>query len=436
MQKAIVAIVGRPNVGKSTLFNKLTRTRAAITEDIPGVTRDRLYREVEWQGQHFMLVDTGGLELSSDAPMTEQVRRQVEIAIDSADLLLFVVDGKNGLTAEDADVAQLLRKSGKKVLLVVNKIDTHTTPPDVYEFYSLGLDALFVISAEQSYGLGDLLDEICAGLPEFSAKDEEDDAIHVAFVGKPNVGKSSLVNRLLGEDRMIVTDIAGTTRDSIDSTREIDGRSFVFIDTAGLRRKRYIDEKVERYSVIRTLRSIERADVCLVMIDATQGVAEQDSKIAGYAHEQGKAIAILVNKWDLVDKDTHTARSFEEEIRKELPFLSYAPILFASALTGQRIHRLIPLIITLYENSRLRISTGILNEILNEAITFNPTPTDKGERLKIYYMTQVGVAPPTFVLFVNKTSLMHFSYLRYIENQIRRRFRFDGVPLVLTVRPR
>lgn len=436
MMRAAVAVVGRPNVGKSTLFNKLVRQRIAITEDTPGVTRDRLYQEVEWQNQHFTLIDTGGLEIGASQSMALEIKKQVEIAIETADLILFVVDGKDGITTQDEEIAQMLRVSKKPVLLVVNKIDSHKIPAEVFEFYSLGFDGMHIISAEQGYGLGDLLDAIFEEIPSDLDTGEADEAVKVAFIGKPNVGKSSIVNRLLGEERMIVTDIAGTTRDSIDSHLTYRDTPYVLIDTAGLRRKRYIDENLERYSVVRTLRAIDRADVCVMMIDASEGITEQDSKIAGYAHDQGKGMILLVNKWDLIEKETNTSRQFEKDIREELPFLSYAPILFVSVETGQRIHRLFPLIETVMQNYRMRISTGVLNEIINDAILSNPPPTDKGERLKIFYMTQAGVGPPTFVLFVNKISLMHFSYLRYIENQVRSRFGFDGVPIRMEVRAR
>lgn len=434
MNRAAVAVVGRPNVGKSTLFNKLVRQRVAITEDTPGVTRDRLYQEVEWQNRYFTLIDTGGLEIGTDQSMAVEIKKQVEIAIETADLILFVVDGKDGVTGQDEEIAQMLRVSKKPVLLVVNKIDSHKTPTDVYEFYTLGFEPLHIVSAEQGFGLGDLLDAIFCEIPAEADTGLQEDIVRIAFIGKPNVGKSSIVNRLLGEERMIVTDIAGTTRDSIDSKVWYEDEPYILIDTAGLRRKRYIDEKLERYSVIRTLRSVDRSDICVIMIDAKEGVTEQDSKIAGYAHDQGKGMIILVNKWDLIEKDTQTARKFEKEIREELPFLSYAPILFVSVQTGQRIQRLFPLIQSVYNNYQMRISTGVLNEIVNDAILYNPPPTDKGERLKIYYMTQAGVAPPTFVLFVNKVDLMHFSYLRYLENQVRNRFGFEGVPLRMEVR--
>lgn len=434
--KATVAVVGRPNVGKSTLFNKFVRQRVAITEDTPGVTRDRLYREVEWQNQYFTLIDTGGLELDSDVLMSSHINEQVKIAVDTADVVLFVVDAKDGVTAQDEEIALLLRKSKKPVLLVVNKVDTFPVPPEVWEFYSLGFDELHVVSAEQGYGLGDLLDEIFAVLPASATQKPDEDEVHIAVIGKPNAGKSSIVNRLLGEDRMIVTDIAGTTRDSIDSLIQYNHKPYVLIDTAGLRRKRYIDEKVERYSVVRTLSAIDRSDVCVMMIDASTGVTEQDSKIAGYAHDQGKAMIILVNKWDLVEKETNTYRSFEKEIREELPFLSYAPMLFVSVETGQRINKLFPLIETVYANYQMRIPTGVLNGIVNEALVYNPPPTDKGERLKLYYMTQFAVGPPSFAIFVNKIPLLHFSYKRYLENQIRSRFGFEGTPLRFEVRQR
>lgn len=434
--KATVAVVGRPNVGKSTLFNKFVRQRVAITEDTPGVTRDRLYREVEWQNRYFTLVDTGGLELETDVLMSSQINAQVNIAVETADVVLFVVDAKDGITTQDEEIGLMLRKSKKPVLLVVNKVDTFPVPADVWEFYSLGFDNLHVISAEQGYGLGDLLDEIFELLPEETTKNPDDEKVHIAFIGKPNVGKSSIVNRLLGEDRMIVTDIAGTTRDSIDSEVQYNHKPYVLIDTAGLRRKRYIDEDVERYSVVRTLRAVDRSDVCVMMIDASTGVTEQDSKIAGYAHDQGKAIIILVNKWDLIEKETNTYRSVEKSVREELPFLGYAPMLFVSVETGQRISKLFPLIETVFANYQMRIPTGVLNDIINEAIIYNPPPTDKGERLKIYYMTQYAVGPPSFAIFVNKIPLMHFSYQRYIENQIRSRFGFEGTPLRFEVRQR
>lgn len=435
MNKAVVSVVGRPNVGKSTLFNKLVRKREAITEDTPGVTRDRLYREAEWLGRYFMLVDTGGYVPEDNDIISQHIKLQAEIAIETSDVILFVVDGKAGILPEDREIADILRRTSKRVIVVVNKIDTHTTPTDVYEFYELGFEDLQVISAEQSFGLGDLLDKVLEYLPD-SEQEAEVDGISVAIIGKPNAGKSSLINRLLGEDRMIVTDIAGTTRDAIDSYIERDNKEYLFIDTAGLRRKRSIIDKVERYSVIRTLSAVDRADIALLLIDATEGVTEQDTKIAGYAHEQGKALIIVVNKWDLVKKDTNTMKRYEEDIRSKLAFVSYAPIHFMSVLTGKRVDDIYSLIDFVNENYNLRVMTGVLNEIMSEATLRTPPPTDKGQRLKIFYTTQISVKPPKFLIFVNKPELMHFSYLRYIENNIRQRYSFTGTPLVFDLRAR
>lgn len=435
MRNSIVSVVGRPNVGKSTLFNKLIRKKEAITEDTPGVTRDRLYREAEWLGRYFMLVDTGGYVPDDDDIISKHIKLQAELAIDTSDLILFVVDGKSGIMQEDRDIAEILRKSGRPVIVVVNKIDTHNTPTDVYEFYELGFEHLMVVSAEQAFGLGDLLDEILTFLPE-SGKDEESTDISVAIVGKPNVGKSSLINRLLDEDRMIVTDIAGTTRDAIDSYIMRDGVEYLFIDTAGLRRKRAITDAIERYSVIRTLSAVDRSDICLLLIDATEGVTEQDTKIAGYAHEQGKAIIIIVNKWDLIDKQTNTMKKYEENVRNKLGFISYAPIHFMSVKTGKRVDDIFDLINMVNHNYNLRISTGVLNEIISEAVFRTPPPTDKGQRLKIFYSTQASVRPPKIILFVNKPELMHFSYMRYLENNIRQKFGFVGTPVNFELRSR
>lgn len=435
MRNSIVSVVGRPNVGKSTLFNKLIRKKEAITEDTPGVTRDRLYREAEWLGRYFMLVDTGGYVPDDDDIISKHIKLQAELAIDTSDLILFVVDGKSGIMQEDRDIAEILRKSGRPVIVVVNKIDTHNTPTDVYEFYELGFEHLMVVSAEQAFGLGDLLDEILTFLPE-SEKDEESTDISVAIVGKPNVGKSSLINRLLDEDRMIVTDIAGTTRDAIDSYIMRDGVEYLFIDTAGLRRKRAITDAIERYSVIRTLSAVDRSDICLLLIDATEGVTEQDTKIAGYAHEQGKAIIIIVNKWDLIDKQTNTMKKYEENVRNKLGFISYAPIHFMSVKTGKRVDDIFDLINMVNDNYNLRISTGVLNEIISEAVFRTPPPTDKGQRLKIFYSTQASVRPPKIILFVNKPELMHFSYMRYLENNIRQKFGFVGTPVNFELRSR
>lgn len=435
MRNSIVSVVGRPNVGKSTLFNKLIRKKEAITEDTPGVTRDRLYREAEWLGRYFMLVDTGGYVPDDDDIISKHIKLQAELAIDTSDLILFVVDGKSGIMQEDRDIAEILRKSGRPVIVVVNKIDSHHTPTDVYEFYELGFEHLMVVSAEQAFGLGDLLDEILTFLP-VSSKDEESTDISVAIVGKPNVGKSSLINRLLDEDRMIVTDIAGTTRDAIDSYIMRDGVEYLFIDTAGLRRKRAITDAIERYSVIRTLSAVDRSDICLLLIDATEGVTEQDTKIAGYAHEKGKAIIIIVNKWDLIDKQTNTMKKYEENVRNKLGFISYAPIHFMSVKTGKRVDDIFELINMVNDNYNLRISTGVLNEVISDAVFRTPPPTDKGQRLKIFYSTQASVRPPRIILFVNKPELMHFSYMRYLENNIRQKFGFVGTPVNFELRSR
>lgn len=434
--RPIVSIVGRPNVGKSTLFNKLVGQRAAITEDTPGVTRDRLYREVEWQNRYFLLMDTGGLEVNSDDVMATQIAFQVDLALADSQLVLFLVDGRTGITAMDQMVAEKIRRSGKPCMVVVNKIDTHDTPHEVYEFYELGFPELFVISAEQQYGLGDLLDAIFAHLPEGVETEEEDDSLKIALIGKPNVGKSSMVNSLLGEERMIVTDIPGTTRDAIDSYYERNGRSYTLIDTAGLRRQRSVDTRIEKYSVLRTLSSVDRADLCLFLIDATEGPSEQDAKIAGYAHDQRKASIIVLNKWDLVEKETNTLRNMEERIRQVLTFNHYAPILSVSVKTGQRMDRLFSLIEAVDEHYSFRISTGLLNNLVRDAVVMNPPPTDKGNRLKIFYTSQVSTRPPKFIFYVNDAELMHFSYLRYLENQLRKNFDFTGVALQLEVRER
>lgn len=429
MARPVVAIVGRPNVGKSTLFNKIAGKRISIVEDKPGVTRDRIYAEGEWQNNYFTMIDTGGIEFENNDIIMSQMRRQAEIAIDTGDVILFLVDGIEGLTATDREVANILRKTNKKVLLVVNKIDTPKTPDTIYEFYELGLGEPIVISAGQGLGLGDLLDEVVKCFPEGKDVDYNDDVIKVAMIGKPNVGKSSLVNKILGEERVIVSDIAGTTRDAIDTYFSHGEDEFVFIDTAGMRKRKRINENIERYSVVRTLTAIERSDVCVVVIDALEGISEQDTKIAGYAHDKGKASIIVVNKWDLVDKETNTYLKFEKDIRRVLAFMNYAPILFISAKTGKRVDKLLDLIKTVSNNHSMRISTGTLNDIISEAVLMNQPPSDKGRRLKIYYGTQVGVKPPKFVLFINDKELMHFSYARYLENQIRESFRFEGTPI-------
>jgi GTP-binding protein len=434
MDRAIVCIVGRPNVGKSTLFNKLVGTRIAITEDTPGVTRDRIYAEAEWLGKYFTLIDTGGLEPENEEIIMSNIKRQADIAIDTADVILFVVDGKMGLTSTDNEIGNILRKSGKKVVLACNKIDTHKTPDEIFEFYELGLGEPIVISGEQGLGIGDLLDEIVKNFPEDRDTEYDEDLIKVAMIGKPNVGKSSLINNILGEERVIVTNIPGTTRDAIDTYFDYNDDRYVFIDTAGLRRKRSIYEDIERYSVVRTLTAVDRSDICILVIDATEGISEQDTKIAGYAHDNGKAIIIAVNKWDLIDKGTNTHLEFEKDIRKTLGFISYSPIVFISAMTGQRVDRLLELVNIVNNNYSLRISTGVLNDILNEAVLMNQPPSDKGKRSKIFYGTQVSARPPKFVIFVRNKELMHFSYVRYLENQIRNHFGFDGVPIIFEFR--
>lgn len=429
MNRAIVCIVGRPNVGKSTLFNKLVGRRIAITEDTPGVTRDRIYAEGEWLGKYFTVIDTGGLEPENEEIIMKNIKIQAEIAMDTADVILFVVDGLDGLTETDREIGNMLRKSGKNVIVACNKIDTAGYKDQVYEFYELGLGEPIIISGEQGLGIGDLLDEIVKHFPEDKDTEYDEELIKVALIGKPNVGKSSLINNILGEDRVIVTNIPGTTRDAIDTYFNYGDNRYVFIDTAGLRRKRSIYEDVERYSVIRTLTAVDRSDVCILVIDATEGVTEQDTKIAGYAHDNGKAIIIAINKWDLVKKDSNTHLEFEKEIRRVLGFIAYAPIIFISALTGQRVDKLLELINVVNNNYNLRISTGVLNDIINEAVLMNQPPSDKGKRAKIYYGTQVSVRPPKFLIFVNHKELMHFSYVRYLENQIRNHFGFIGTPI-------
>lgn len=436
MALPVVAIIGRPNVGKSTLFNRLVGQRVSITEDTPGVTRDRLYREVEWQNHFFLLMDTGGLELGSDDVFSRAIEVQVDMAVETADLILFLVDGLEGVTNLDHMVAEKLRKAGRDCLLVVNKIDTHHTPDSVYEFYELGFPDLAIISAEQSFGLGDLLDQILDRLPQEKSATTASDALKICLIGKPNVGKSSLINKLLGEERMIVTDIPGTTRDAIDSYYERDGKEYVLIDTAGMRRQKAIDSLVERYSVIRTLSSVDRSELCLFLIDAREGVTEQDKKIAGYAHNSHKASIIVVNKWDLIEKDTNTMKEYEDQIRTELAFMPYAPIVFISVKTGYRIDRLFETIRRVDANYSFRISTPLLNQLLRDATQLTPPPADKGKRLKIFYASQVAARPPKLLFYCNDRDLFHFSYLRYLENRIRASFDFEGVPLVLEIRER
>ena len=433
--KRSVAIVGRRNVGKSMLFNKLTGRRTAIVEDTPGVTRDRIYGECEWNGRTFDLIDTGGIEPSTDSDMLKFMRRQAEIAIENADVVIMVTDVKVGVTAADMEVASMLKRSKKPVIVAVNKCDSvGAVNPDVYEFYDLGLGDPIETSAIHGHGTGDLLDFCTEHLPPDDEDEEADDVVKVAIVGKPNVGKSSLLNRMLGYERVIVSEVAGTTRDAIDSVVENAHGKYTFIDTAGLRRKSKVDDAIERYSNMRTVSAIERADVCLILLDANEGVTEQDTKIAGLAHEAGKACILVVNKWDLVDKDTHTMDRMTEKIRNDLSYLTYAPILFLSAKTGQRVDRLYELINYVSEQSALRVTTGMLNSVLADATARVQPPTDKGRRLKIYYMTQIGVKPPHFVIFCNDARLFHFSYRRYLENQIRSVFGLEGTPVRITIR--
>jgi len=435
MGRPVIAVVGRPNVGKSTFFNSLIGERLSIVDDKPGITRDRIFAEGEWRGRKFSLIDTGGIEPKTDDLILREMRRQAELAIDMADVIIFLVDLKTGMTADDADIAEMLRKSAKPVLVAVNKADhVGDMPADAYEFYNLGLGDIFPISAVHRLGLGELLDAAYDHFPSESEEDEEDDLVKVAVIGKPNAGKSSLVNKLLGEDRSIVSDIPGTTRDAIDSELICDDGRFLLIDTAGLRKKSRIDESVEKYSMIRSLGAIERADVCLIIIDATEGVTEQDTKVAGYAHQAGKSCIIAVNKWDLVDKETGTLEDYQKQVRERFGFMQYAPIIFISALTGQRVHKLLALVNQVYEQGGRRLTTGMLNDLISEAVAMVPTPQDKGKHLKIYYATQVAVRPPQFVLFVNETKLMHFSYERYLENQFRKNFGFVGTPIWFMLR--
>lgn len=433
--KPIVAIVGRPNVGKSTLFNKITGKRISIVEDTPGITRDRIYADAEWSGREFTLIDTGGIEPASNDEILLQMRNQAKLAIDMADVILFMVNIKEGMTAADSDVASILQKCGKPVLLVCNKVDAPGNPPlEMYEFYNLGVGEPYPVSSVHGLGVGDILDEIIAYFPEEDECGEEDDSIKVAIIGKPNAGKSSLVNKILGENRVIVSNVAGTTRDAIDSIYEKDGQKYVFIDTAGMRKRGKISENVERYSVVRALSAVDRADVCLIMVDATEGVTEQDTKIAGYAHDNGKASIIVVNKWDIVEKETNTMKNFKLKIKEGFNFMMYAPSVFVSAKTGQRVEELFPMIKAALEQNSKRISTGLLNDVINEAIAMVQPPSDKGKRLKIYYATQASVKPPTFVLFVNNAELAHYSYIRYLENQLRAKFGFEGTPIKFIVR--
>ena len=437
MALPVVAVVGRPNVGKSTLFNKLIGKRLSIVEDTPGVTRDRIYAKGEWRNRQFMLVDTGGIETLTEDVILKQMRQQAELAIERADVIILVTDVRCGVTADDSAVASMLQKSGKPVILAVNKCDTIGEPPmELYEFYNLGIGDPYPISAAHGHGTGDMLDALYEYLPEEDAEDDDEDNIKVAIIGKPNVGKSSLVNRIAGEERVIVSYVAGTTRDATDTVVENEEGTFTLIDTAGIRKKAKVTERIEHYSVLRAYMAVDRADVCLILIDAAEGFTEQDSKVAGYAHEQGKASIIVVNKWDLIEKDNKTMREYEDKLKNDFSFMSYAPFLFISAKTGQRVQKLFSLIREVYLQNNIRISTGMLNDVLAYATTRVQPPSDKGKRLKIYYITQASSKPPTFVIFVNRADLFHFSYQRYLENQIRSTFGLSGTPVRFVVRER
>lgn len=433
----ILAIVGRPNVGKSTLFNKLTGKRLSIVEDTPGVTRDRIYSKCEWRNREFMIVDTGGIEPASEDIILAQMRRQAQVAIEKADVIVFLTDIRCGVTADDYEVASMLQKSGKPIILAVNKCDSiGDPPPEFYEFYNLGVGDPIAVSAQHGHGSGDLLDEVFKYFPEGETDEYDDEYIKVAVIGKPNVGKSSLINRIAGEERVIVSDIAGTTRDATDTVIENENGKYVFIDTAGIRRKSKVTEKIEHYSVLRAYMAVDRSDVCVIVIDALVGFTDQDSKVAGYAHEQGKACIVAVNKWDAVEKDSNTMEEFTNDLKEKFSFMSYVPFIFISAKTGQRIDKLFPLINSVNSQNSMRITTGMLNDVLSYATTRVQPPSDKGRRLKIYYMTQASTKPPTFVVFVNRADLFHFSYQRYIENQIRQTFGLTGTPVRFVIRER
>lgn len=433
MSKPIVAVVGRPNVGKSTFFNKIIGRRVSIVEDTPGVTRDRIYAEAEWRGIHFALIDTGGIEPNSKDIILSQMREQAEVAMATADVILFMVDGKDGLTAADREVGEMLMRTGKKVILAVNKVDKPMLPDDFYDFYELGLGEPIAISSINMLNFGDLLDEIVESFPEGAGEEEEDD-IKIAVIGKPNVGKSSLINELLGENRVIVSPIAGTTRDSIDTPFEQDGQKYLLIDTAGIRRKSKVHENIERYSALRAVAAVERCDVCLLVIDAAEGITEQDKKISGVAHEAGKGIVVVVNKWDLIEKDTNTMNQFRKEIANELTFMSYAPSVFISVLEKQRVNKVLEMARIVAENRAMRVSTGQLNSLITDATMMKQPPADKGKRLKIYYVTQVGVNPPLFSFKINSRKLFHFTYARYLENKIREGFGFEGTSIKFVFR--
>ena len=436
MAKPIVAIVGRPNVGKSTLFNIFANSRISIVEDTPGVTRDRLYATAEWLDHEFMMVDTGGIEIMNADAIAVSIRQQAQIAIKEADVILFVCDARAGITTEDADVARLLRQSKKPIVLAVNKADSPKQEMNTFEFYNLGIGDPIAVSASNHLGLGDLLDDVVAKFPsdKMAGDLEEEDEIKVALIGRPNVGKSSIFNALVGEERSIVSDVAGTTRDAIDTPVVRNGQKYLFIDTAGMRRKAKVDEPIEKYSVMRSLRAVDRSDVVLMVFDAVEGVTEQDKRIVGYAHEAGKAVILVVNKWDLYEKDNSSTLRYTETLRKELVFLQYAPVVFVSAVTKQRIHRLPEVISYVAEQNAMRIATSILNQVIEDAVAINPPPTEKGKRLKILYVTQVKIKPPTFVIFVNEPEIMHFSYQRYLENKLREAFGFEGTPIQMIIR--
>ena len=435
MEKPIVSIIGAPNVGKSTLFNKIVGKKISITEDTPGVTRDRINADASWLNKHFLLVDTGGLDFKDTDVFKVNIKEQVNLALDMSDVIIFLTDGVLGVTPTDREISNFLRKSNKKIILAINKFDSKQTKENYYDFFELGFDNPILISSEQGTGVGDLLDEVIKGFPSNEEIDDDSD-IRVTFIGKPNVGKSLLVNKIIGEERSIVTNMAGTTRDAIDSKFRYKDENYILVDTAGLRKKAKINEAIERYSVIRTLTAIERSNVCVLVIDAKEGVSEQDSKIVGYAHDNNKAIIVAVNKWDLIEKDNTTMKEFEYNIRKRLPFINYAPIVYISALTGQRIVNLLDTILIVNNNYNHRIKTGVLNDILNRAVLSTQAPSDKGKRAKLYYGSQVAVRPPTFLLSVNDKKLFHFSYVRYLENQIREYFGFDGVPIIIRLEDR
>lgn len=435
MAKPVVAIVGRPNVGKSTIFNRIVGERVSIVEDVPGVTRDRIYNSAEWLGKEFNIIDTGGIDLS-DEPFLEQIRAQAEIAIDEADVIIFITNGREGVTDADEQVAKILYRSNKPIVLAINKVDNPEMRDQIYDFYSLGFGEPYPISGSHGLGLGDMLDAVRAHFPKEEEEEYPDDTVKFSLIGRPNVGKSSILNALLGEDRVIVSDIAGTTRDAIDTTYTFDGQDYVMIDTAGMRKRGKVYESTEKYSVLRAMRAIERSDVVLVVINAEEGIREQDKRIAGYAHDAGRAIIIVVNKWDAINKDEKTINVWIEDIREQFQFLSYAPIVFVSAKTKQRLNNLFPLINQVSDNHSLRVQSSMLNDVISDAVAMNPSPMDRGKRLKIFYTTQVAVKPPTFVVFVNDPELMHFSYERFLENRIREAFPFDGTPIRVIARKR